>query len=197
LAGDVLIDAGTSSDRKRILRQLAGRTVTAHALTHAHPDHFGSSHAVCEALKIPLWCGERDAAVVEGERPAPGKGRLARLLNRLPLPKSNPVHRRLNEGDEVASFTVLDVPGHSPGHVAYWRERDGTLICGDVLFNLSLPTLRSGLREPYAALTPDAARNRDSARRLARLRPQLILFGHGPPLRDGDHFVSFVESLPA
>jgi hydroxyacylglutathione hydrolase len=197
LAGDLLIDAGTSSDRKRILRQLAGRTVTAHALTHAHPDHFGSSHAVCEALKIPLWCGERDAAVVEGERPAPGKGRLARLLSKLPSPQPHPVHRRLNEGDEVAGFIVLDVPGHSPGHVAYWRERDGTLICGDVLFNLSLPTLRPGLREPYAALTPDPARNRDSARRLAQLRPQLILFGHGPPLRDGDRFVSFVESLPA
>jgi hydroxyacylglutathione hydrolase len=197
LAGDLLIDAGTSSDRKRILRQLAGRTVTAHALTHAHPDHFGSSHAVCEALKIPLWCGERDAAVVEGERLAPGKGRLARLLSKLPPPQPHPVHRRLNEGDEVAGFTVLDVPGHSPGHVAYWRERGGTLICGDVLFNLSLPTLRPGLREPYAALTPDPARNRDSARRLAQLRPQLILFGHGPPLRDGDRFVSFVESLPA
>jgi hydroxyacylglutathione hydrolase len=70
LAGEVLIDAGTSGDRRRILSQLAGRTVSAHALTHAHPDHFGSSHAVCEALGIPLWCGERDAKVVEGERPA-------------------------------------------------------------------------------------------------------------------------------
>jgi hydroxyacylglutathione hydrolase len=193
----VLIDAGTSNDRKRTLSQLAGRTVKAHALTHAHPDHYGSSHAVCEARGIPLWCGERDAAVAEGERPAPGQGRLGKLLNRLPLPKSNPVERRLHQGDEVAGFTVLETPGHSPGHVAYWRESDRTLICGDVLFNLSLPTLRPGLREPYAAFTPDPAQNRESARRLAELRPNLILFGHGPPLRDGDRFVRFVESLPA
>jgi hydroxyacylglutathione hydrolase len=197
LAGDVLIDAGTSSDRKRILSQIEGRTVTAHSLTHAHPDHFGSSHAICEALNIPLWCGENDASVAEGARPTPGQGRGARLLSRLPLPKPHPVERRLREGDEVAGFTVLDVPGHSPGHVAYWRESDRTLICGDVLFNLSLPTLRPGLREPYTAFTPDPPRNRDSARKLAQLKPNLILFGHGPPLTDGDRFTSFVESLPA
>ena len=122
---------------------------------------------------------------------------MAKLLNRLPPPQPHPVDRKLNEGDEVASFTVLHVPGHSPGHVAYWRESDRTLICGDVLFNLSLPTLKPGLREPYASFTPDPPRNRDSARRLAELRPNLILFGHGPPLKDGDRFVRFVESLPA
>jgi hydroxyacylglutathione hydrolase len=193
----VLVDAGTSTDRKRILRQLEGRALSAHALTHAHPDHYGSSHAVCEAFGIPLWCGERDAPVVEGERPEPGQGRAAKLLNRLPLPKPHAVARHLTEGDEVAGFTVLDAPGHSPGHVAYWREADRTLILGDVLFNLSVPTLRPGLREPYRALTHDPARNRDSARRLAKLRPDLILFGHGPPLRDGDRFARFVESLPA
>jgi hydroxyacylglutathione hydrolase len=197
VAGDVLIDAGMQSDGKRVLGQLEGRTVKAHALTHAHPDHYGSSHAVCEARGIPLWCGERDAAVVEGERPTHGKGRMTKLLNRLPSPRPHPVERRLAEGDDVAGFTVLDVPGHSPGHVAYWREQDRTLICGDVLFNLSLPILRPGLREPYASFTPDPAGNRESARKLAELRPNLILFGHGPPLRDGDRFARFVESLPA
>jgi hydroxyacylglutathione hydrolase len=191
----VLIDAGTSAARKGILRQLAGKSVSAHALTHAHPDHFGSSHAVCEALRIPLWCGERDASVVEGERPAPGQGRAAKLLARMPRPDAHPVERRLREGDEVAGFAVLDVRGHSPGHVAYWREADRTLICGDVLFNLSLPTLRPGLREPYRVLTSDPAQNRDSARRLAELRPELVLFGHGPPLRDGEAFSRFVHRL--
>jgi hydroxyacylglutathione hydrolase len=65
-----------------------------------------------------------------------------------------------------------------------------------VLFNLRLPTLRPGLREPPKVFTPDPALNRDSARRLAELRPRLILFGHGPPLRDGAGFARFVESLP-
>jgi hydroxyacylglutathione hydrolase len=134
--------------------------------------------------------------VAEGGPLEPAEGRLARLLSRMPLPDGHPVERRLREGDVVAGFTVLDVPGHSPGHVAYWREGDRTLICGDVLFNLSLPTLRPGLRPPYDTLTRDPALNRRSARRLAGLRPSTILFGHGPPLHDGDAFVRFVESLP-
>ena len=193
----MLIDAGTARRGKRILRELEGHSLSAHALTHAHPDHFGSSHEVCEARGIPLWCGEADAPVVEGERrPEPGESQLAGLLRRQPMPEAHPVARRLKEGDEVAGFTVLETPGHSPGHVAYWREADRTLILGDVLFNLSVPTLKPGLREPYGALTPDPRQNRDSARRLAALRPDLILFGHGPPLRDGERFVRFVESLP-
>ena len=61
LIGDVLIDAGTRHARHRILRQLSGHTVKAHALTHAHPDHQGASRAVCDALGIPLWCGEAEA----------------------------------------------------------------------------------------------------------------------------------------
>jgi hydroxyacylglutathione hydrolase len=193
----VLIDAGTPRRGKRLLPQLEDHPLSAHALTHAHPDHFGSSHAICEARNIPLWCGERDAPVAAGERrPEPGDSRMAGLLRRQPMPEAHPVARRLKEGDDVAGFTVLETPGHSPGHVAYWREADRTLILGDVLFNLGLPTLKPGLREPYRALTPDPRRNRDSARRLAELRPELILFGHGPPLRDGDRFARFVESLP-
>ncbi|MHC5543266.1 MBL fold metallo-hydrolase, partial [Singulisphaera rosea] len=65
LVGDILIDAGTRFDRGRILRQLRGRPLRAHALTHAHPDHQGASHAVCETFDIPLWCGERDADAAE------------------------------------------------------------------------------------------------------------------------------------
>jgi hydroxyacylglutathione hydrolase len=183
--------------RKPLLRQLQGHTVRAHALTHAHPDHFGSSHAVCEALGIPLWCGERDAHVAQGARPEQGEGRAARLLARMPLPEPHAVERRLREGDEVAGFTVLDAPGHSPGHVAYWRESDRTLICGDVFFNLNPLTLRTGVREPPRIFTTDVALNRGSARRLAALRPALVLFGHGPPLRDTETLVRFAESLAA
>jgi hydroxyacylglutathione hydrolase len=192
----VLVDAGTQLGHRRILRQLSGRRVGAHALTHAHPDHCGSSHAVCEALGVPLWCGARDAHVAEGARPAPGVGRGAGLLNRMPLPHPHPVERRLEEGDEVVGFTVLDTPGHSPGHISLWRESDRTLVCGDVLFNLHPLTGRPGLREPPRRLTTDPARNRASARRLGALRPALVLFGHGPPLRDTERSAGFAGALP-
>jgi hydroxyacylglutathione hydrolase len=195
LVGDVLVDAGTDRARKRILSQLEGRRVSAHALTHAHVDHYGSSHAVCEALGIPLWCGERDAHVVQGARPAPGQGRIGRLLGQVPLPDPHAVERRLGDGDEVAGFTVVETPGHSPGHISFWRDSDRTLICGDVFFNTNLVG-RPGLREPPKAVTYDVGLNRESARRVARLQPALVLFGHGPPLRDTERLVRFAQSLP-
>src|SRR4051794_2948775 len=63
--GDVLIDAGGKPDTGRIIKQLKGRTVSAHALTHAHPDHQGASHAVCERFGVPFWVSELDAPVAE------------------------------------------------------------------------------------------------------------------------------------
>ena len=116
LVGDVLLDAGTQLAARRILRQLQGRTVRAHALTHAHPDHFGSSARVCEALGLPLWCGEGDVAAVETGAIVPGRTRVGRLVSRMPAPPTRRVDRRLSEGDDVAGFRVLETPGHSPGH---------------------------------------------------------------------------------
>lgn len=198
LAEDVLIDAGTRHARRRIMRQIAGREVSAHALTHAHPDHQGASHAVCIELGIPLWCGVGDAEAME----SPGgiarqqkPGLVNRLQQRFWTGPEHPVARRLSDGDEVAGFQVLEVPGHSPGHVAYWRERDRVLILGDVLNNLDPRTGRKGLREPLPLFTPDPARNRESIRRLAALEPALCLFGHGAPLRDPAALVRFAASL--
>src|SRR3954467_9658312 len=107
LMGGVLVDAGTRYARRRVLSELTGRTVSAHALTHAHPDHQGSSHAVCERLGIPFWVGERDVAVAEN--PELIKERqpdnwLARLMDKLFTGPGHPVDRALHEGDEVAGF---------------------------------------------------------------------------------------------
>jgi hydroxyacylglutathione hydrolase len=200
LAEDVLIDAATRQGERRIVRQIRGRTVNAHALTHAHPDHQGASHAICERLQIPLWCGAADVHAMEtpgaiSNSQAPGW--LNDLQKRFWTGPPHPVARALREGDEVAGFTVLEVPGHSPGHVAYWRERDRTLILGDVLNGMNLLTSRRELREPPAIFTPDPARNRESARRLAALEPALVCFGHGPPLRDPRALSEFASRLPA
>ncbi|MDQ3987922.1 MAG: MBL fold metallo-hydrolase [Actinomycetota bacterium] len=180
LVNGMLVDAGTPAARWRILRELRGREVSAHVVTHAHPDHFGSSHVVCEALRLPLWTGERDAEAVQTARPVTARGPVPARMARMTMPPGHPVARPLRDGDEVQGFTVLDVPGHSPGHIALWRESDRTLLCGDVFFNLPR------LGPPPAFLTVDPERNRESMRRLAALRPALVLFGHGPPLRDPD-----------
>ncbi len=198
--GDVLIDAATRQAEKRIMRQLAGRTITAHALTHAHPDHQGASHAICEQLGIPLWCGQGDVPAMEtpGAIKNPKAPRwLNALQERFWTGPPHPVARALGEGDEVAGFTVLETPGHSPGHVSFWRESDRVLIVGDVLGNMNFITGIPGLHTPPDMFTPDPARNHRSARRLAELRPALACFGHGAPLRDPDKLAAFVAKLPA
>jgi hydroxyacylglutathione hydrolase len=198
LIGDVLLDAGTRKAERRILSQLAGHKLSAHALTHAHPDHQGSSHAICERLRIPLWCGQGDVPAMEsagGISNPQMPGWLNQLYARFLTGPPHPVARALIEGDEVAGFTVLETPGHSRGHLAYWRESDRVLILGDVLTNIDLRAGIPGLREPPAMLTPDPARNRVSARRLAQLRPRLACFGHGAPLRDPGKLADFVARL--
>ncbi len=199
LVGDVLIDAGTRQAEGRILRQLQGQTVTAHALTHAHPDHQGSSHAVCERLGIPLWCGEADVPAMEtpGAIKNPKAPRwLNRAQERFWTGPPHPVARALHEGDEVAGFTVLETPGHSVGHISLWREADRVLIVGDVVGNVNFIADIPGLNLPPDLFTPNPARNRESARRLAALEPALACFGHGTPLRDPKKLSEFVARLP-
>ena len=198
LVGHVLVDAGGRTDRKVILKELRGRPLSAHALTHAHPDHQGASHAVCEEFGVPYWVPEADVAAAENpdliaERQPDHP--IAQLMHRVFTGPGHPVDRALHEGDRVADFVVLDTPGHSAGHISLWRESDRTLILGDVL-NSQDPLLGiPGLRLPKDFFTPDPAENRRSAKRLGELEPLLVLFGHGPPVRDTRKFVSFCASL--
>lgn len=198
LLDDVLVDAGGPLSVSRILSALGDRRVSALALTHGHFDHQGGAHGICEARGIPLLCGAGDRkAVEEGDmtllyqRPVPPWIRLAARLGGPP----HPVARTLREGDRVGSFRVIETPGHTPGHVAFWREDDRALVLGDVLFHRNPLTLRRGLVEPYRFLVYDHARNREAVRRLVDLEPEIVCFGHGEPIREPHRIRSFVRAL--
>jgi glyoxylase-like metal-dependent hydrolase (beta-lactamase superfamily II) len=198
LVGDVLIDAGAKPDRRRILKQLQGRPLSAHALTHAHADHQGASKAVCETFGVPFWVHEADAPAAEEPRVIKERQPnhpINTLFFKLFAGPGHPVDRRLHEGDEVAGFEVLHVPGHSAGHVAFWRESDRVLIAGDVITTIDTLTLLPGLREPKKFFTPDPAQNRLSIKRIAALEPAVVAVGHGPPLRDPAKLSAFAASL--
>ena len=199
LMGDVLVDAATRRAGKRILKQLKGRDVKAHALTHAHPDHQGASREVCTSLGIPFWVGEKDIPAAEDPelmKENQTENFINKLIYRYWTGPAHSVDRPLKEGDEIGGFTVLDVPGHSAGHVAYWRESDKVLIAGDVMNNMNIITGMTGLFEPKPYFTPDPVENRRSIRKLAALEPELILFGHGPPLKDRSKLEDFVGRMP-
>jgi glyoxylase-like metal-dependent hydrolase (beta-lactamase superfamily II) len=204
LVGDVLVDTGIRTSAGGIRKALGGRELRAIALTHAHPDHGGSARKLSDALGAPVWVGAADREAAETGKvvtkpPFDGPGIdviVGAMANTPPVP----VARDLREGDELAAgFTVLDTPGHSPGHVSFWRESDRVLICGDVFFNMHVLTTVPGLREPPGPFTVDPSLNREAERKLANLEPATVGFGHGPVI-EGDaaaQLAAFVAKLPA
>ena len=84
LLGTVILDSGVRWSRRRLARQLAGRQLTAHLLTHAHFDHAGSSAWLCHTFNLPLWCGAGDAAAIASGRIDSHGSPLANRLQRTP-----------------------------------------------------------------------------------------------------------------
>lgn len=199
LARDVLIDAGTRWDRRRIFAEIEGRELSMLALTHVHPDHQGVAKDVCEARGIPLACHADDVDAMEGRRPvqeASPNNPFNRVIKRFWQGPAYKVGRVLAEGDEVAGFRVVHAPGHARGEVIFFRDSDGVAICGDVIRNMSYATGLPGIKEPPEIFTYDPAENRRSIRKLAALEPRLILPGHGPAVTDIAAFERFVAALP-
>ena len=201
LLEDVLVDAASRHAGRRILRQLAGRKVTAHALTHAHPDHQGASKEICEELSIPFWVGERDADAAENpdlirqRQPDHPVGRAStKHLRRAGPPCGPHPAARVTRWRGSRCSTCPDT---RPATCPTGASRTACSCSGDVLNNMDVITAVPGLHEPKPFLTPDPAENRRSIRKLAALEPALVLFGHGAPLRDTDKLRRFVAELPA
>lgn len=198
LAGDVLFDAASTWDRRRITRQLEDRRLSLVALTHVHPDHQGLADLLCREREIPLACHADDVDFMEGRKKIQEGAKLNPLVERIQTSWTGPPHkvdRVLNEGDEVAGFRVVHAPGHAPGEVIYFRDSDCVAICGDVIRNMSYLTGRPGIRQPPDEFTYDPAENRRSIRKLADLNPSIILPGHGPAVTDMAAFARFVGEL--
>nr|WP_317039081.1 MBL fold metallo-hydrolase [Flavobacterium sp. Root935] len=149
LIEDVLIDAGIRTSANKIIKALKDKSVTKHVLTHAHADHQGSSKVICETLNIPLLCSEPEKAFAENgnvitEYPNPNHI-ISKFQKNFWAGKGHPVSGTLKEGDQIGGFTVIETPGHSRGHLSFFREKDGILIVGDVMTNMNLLTTKTGL----------------------------------------------------
>ena len=134
--GDVLVDAGMAGHGKKLRGKLGGHAIAAHTLTHAHPDHVGGSKNVVDALGIPFWAPAGEAAAVEAGQAVQKPTKAKQLLELTAKFKPVPIARRLNEGDEVGGFTVLDTPGHTLGHVSYVIPAAKVAFTADTLFSL-------------------------------------------------------------
>lgn len=197
LIEDILVDAGIRSSAKRILKSIGDRNITAHALTHAHADHQGSSKEICEQLQIPLWCHEKEKTQAESGKVTleyPSRENLiVKFQEKYWAGTGHPVAKTLKEGDQIGSFKVIETPGHSSGHISFFRESDGVLIVGDALVNMNLLTTITGLSLPPNLFTKDQKQNLKSVKKIASLKPQIIAFGHGPILKDDAKFQAFFK----
>jgi hydroxyacylglutathione hydrolase len=163
----VVIDPGADATTLRLEIARMSTTVGGVLVTHTHYDHIGAVADLAEATGAPVYVSEVEAPVLANpDAYYPGMGIRPWQAE------------RTLAGDETIelagiSFQTVEVPGHSPGHLAFYA--DGSLFSGDVLFAGSVG--RTDL--PYGDWTTLV----ESIRVLVdRFPPETAVYsGHGPP----------------
>ena len=169
-------------------------------LTHGHFDHVGAARSLAEAWNVPICAHDAEVPFLSGQRayapPDPGAGGgLMSLLS--PLYPHGPI----DLGDRLRPFSIakgrqtiaelpqwelIETPGHTEGHVSFFRPQDRTLIVGDAFcttkpesfFEAAL-VQQPELHGPPSYFTWDWQLAATSVRKLATLDPQTVAPGHG------------------
>jgi glyoxylase-like metal-dependent hydrolase (beta-lactamase superfamily II)/predicted ester cyclase len=158
-------------------------------LGHADADHRGAA----PGLEAPVFChpAEREAAEsAESFRPYWDFGRLpsyGRAFFKRALPAWDggavDIAGEVNEGERIAGFEVVDLPGHAPGLIGLYRSSDGLVLCSDCIYTLDpLTGIKGAPRLPHAAFDEDMEVARASIRKLAALDPSVVWAGHADPV---------------
>jgi len=161
----VVIDPGCTEDDEFARlhgvierRRELGHTPHAVVLTHGHQDHADGAVRLARELDLPLMAHPYSLDDLADQ------GGVARVA--------------LNDGDRIdlgeESLEALHTPGHHPGHLAFRCGEQGPMIVGDLVSGIS-----TILIDPEGGDMQDYF---DSLRRVAALKPRMLLAGHGPPL---------------
>jgi glyoxylase-like metal-dependent hydrolase (beta-lactamase superfamily II) len=180
--GLTLVDAMIPRSSKAILEAAAGRPIKRIALTHAHGDHIGSLDALAQEIPgVEVLISARDARLLAKDMTLDPGEPDTKLRGGYPGAKTRPT-RTVEGGERIASLEVVASPGHTPGHVAFFDTRDGTLYCGDAYSTLGgvATTAKVNPRFPLPGLaTWHRPTVLESAKALRELEPTRLAPGHG------------------
>lgn len=186
--GLTLIDAALPYSSKGIIETAnkIGKPITRIILTHAHEDHVGALDALKRILpNVQVYISKRDSRLLTGdcslhetEPQLPIKGGVPKKIKTTP-------DVLLNEADKIGSLVSIAVPGHTPGSMAFFDTRNGSMIAGDAIqirgginvsgqFSLLFPFPALATWNKHAAV--------DSAKKISEYRPSLLAVGHGDML---------------
>jgi glyoxylase-like metal-dependent hydrolase (beta-lactamase superfamily II)/ketosteroid isomerase-like protein len=189
--GVTLFDAGARTMTRAVASagaRLGG--IRRVVLGHGHTDHRGTA----PALGVPVLCHPDEVQDAEGSG---GFRYWPKDLVGLPTPQRQ-IHRALhrlawdggpvrisgtvNEGDEVAGFKVIHLPGHAPGQIGLWRESDRLALVSDCFYTLEMWGRSCDPHVPEETYNYDTDQAKASIRKLAEMEPAAAWPGHARPV---------------
>lgn len=199
--GFVMVDAGLKSSApkvRQLISEIYGKSIKPKAIimTHGHFDHRGSLNELAEEWNVPVYCHHQEKPYLTGVAsyppPDPSVGGGAMALLSFAYPKG-PINaeeylQELQDGgtiDELKDWKWIHTPGHTPGHISLFREKDGVLVAGDAFVTTMQESLLSVISQkvsvcgPPKYFTPDWGSAASSVKTLAALEPNVITTGHG------------------
>jgi len=199
--GWVMVDAGLKSTADKIRKLIAdvfgkGSKPKAIIMTHAHFDHRGSLIELAEEWGVPVYCHHKERPYLTGQAsypppdPSVGGGMMSLLsfvypkgpINAESYLKELPANGKITE---LEDWKWIHTPGHTPGHISLFREKDGVLIAGDAFVTtiqeslFAVATQKKYVSGPPKYFTPDWGTAARSVKKLAALEPNIITTGHG------------------
>jgi hydroxyacylglutathione hydrolase len=201
-SGVVVFDAGEKGMAAAVVaaaRRLGG--INRVVLGHGDTDHRGSAPALRAYADVHCHPDAVEQAEGSGGRDYWRTDELpisVRLLHGFChdfLWDGGPVHidGTVREGDVVAGFEVVDLPGHAPGQIGLWRESDRVALVSDCFYLTDMYGRPQPAAVPLDPYNLDTAEAKRSIAKLAALRPATVFPGHLGPLSGPD----VVEQLEA
>jgi hydroxyacylglutathione hydrolase len=191
-AGLIAFDTGVKGAGPEILATAAGRLERV-ILSHAHIDHRGAANE----LGAPIYCHPDEVADAEGDagRSYTDFSLIENEQIRQALPQLHAawdggpvtITGTITDGEQIAGFRVIHIPGHAPGQIALFRKADGLLLAGDAIYTFDAETGQpAAARVPHPFSNWDTELARDSIRRLIPLRASSVWPGHSNVLTGED-----------